>query len=63
VPLVGLERPEDRIKVDASGVDVAVVWAPAQRHGDNPQPLELQRILDPRILRRFGNAPLGCWRA
>ncbi len=25
--------PEDRIKVDASGVDVEVVWALAQRHG------------------------------
>ncbi len=44
--------PEDRIKVDASGVDVEVVWALAQRHGHDPQLLELERILHPRVERR-----------
>jgi hypothetical protein len=44
--------PEDRIKVDASDVDVEVVWALAQRHGHDPQLLELERILHPRVERR-----------
>jgi hypothetical protein len=47
-------NPEHRIKVDASGVDVEVVWALAQRHGHDPQLLELQRILHPRTVRRTG---------
>jgi hypothetical protein len=46
--------PEHRVKVDASGVDVEVVWALAQRHGHDPELLELQRILHPRIVRRTG---------
>src|SRR5512132_3015281 len=46
--------PEHRIKVDASGVDVEVVWAFAQRHGHDSQLLELQRILHPRTVRRTG---------
>jgi hypothetical protein len=46
--------PENRIKVDASGVDVELVWALTQRHGHDPQLLELQRILHPRIVRRTG---------
>jgi hypothetical protein len=44
--------PEHRIKVDASGVDVELVWRLAQRHGRDPRLLELQRILHPRIVRR-----------
>jgi len=44
--------PEHRIKVDASGVDVELVWGLAQRHGRDPRLLELQRILHPRIVRR-----------
>jgi hypothetical protein len=46
--------PENRIKVDASDVDAEVVWPLAQRHGHDPQLLELQRILHPRIVRRTG---------
>jgi hypothetical protein len=46
--------PEQRIKVDASGVDVEVVWTLALRHGHDPQLLQLQRILHPRIVRRTG---------
>jgi hypothetical protein len=44
--------PEQRIKVDASGVDVEVVWTLTQRHNYDPQLLQLQRILHPRIVRR-----------
>jgi hypothetical protein len=54
VPLAGLERPEHRIAVDASGVDVEVVWRLILRHGHDPQLLQLQRILHPRIVRRTG---------
>jgi hypothetical protein len=43
---------DSEIKVDASGVDVEVMWTLAQRHGHHPQLLELQRILHPRIVRR-----------
>jgi hypothetical protein len=43
---------DSRITVDASGVDVEVMWALAQRHGHHPQLLQLQRILHPRIVRR-----------
>ncbi|SRR6266545_1010759 len=43
---------ESWIKVDASGVDVEVVWTLAQRHGHDPRLLELERILHPRIVRR-----------
>jgi hypothetical protein len=46
--------PEHRIKVDASGVDIEVVWTLAERHGHHPQLLQLQRILHPRIVRRTG---------
>jgi hypothetical protein len=41
-----------RVSVDASGLDVELVWTLAQRHGQDPQLLELQRILHPRIERR-----------
>jgi hypothetical protein len=43
---------EEWIRVDASRLDVEVVWALARRHGHDPQPLQLQRILHPRIVRR-----------
>ena len=44
--------PQNRIKTDASDVDVEAIWALAKRHGRNPQLLELQRILHPRIVRQ-----------
>ena len=40
------------ITVDASGVDVELVWTLAQRHGHDSRLLELERILRPRIVRR-----------
>jgi hypothetical protein len=43
---------DSRIRVDASGVDVEVVWALAQHHGYDSRLLEVQRILHPRIVRR-----------
>jgi hypothetical protein len=46
--------PEHRIRVDASGVDVELVWALVQCHGHDPQLLELEQILHPRIVRRTG---------
>jgi hypothetical protein len=36
----------------ASGLDLEMVWALAQRHGHHSRLLELQRILHPRIVRR-----------
>jgi len=46
-------RTWDRqLTVDASGVDVEVMWTLAQRHRQHPQLLELQRILHPHIQRR-----------
>jgi hypothetical protein len=41
-----------RVNVDASGLDVQMVWTLAQRHGHDPQLLELQRTLHPHIQRR-----------
>jgi|Tabmets5t2r1_1033131.scaffolds.fasta_scaffold12443_1 hypothetical protein len=43
---------QSRITVDASGVDVELVWTLAQRHGHDSRLLELERILRPRIVRR-----------
>jgi hypothetical protein len=45
---------QSRITVDASGVDVELVWALIRRHGHDPQLLQLEHILHPRIVRRTG---------